>query len=191
MKPMARGRKTGGRGPGSLNKKTLARLADKKRQIAAIESGEAQDPLDHLLQSMRDPLRSPQERDQAAAHALPYLKPKLSAVDLHSKNENVTYILHDMPLSAEEWLQEVGQPVIEGRGVPMATTLHGVHAIELEVRDRKIEMLTAEIEKLKDALTLSEAREAQRRAPYPCFREIAHVRPTSSHRGPLYVLPSP
>jgi hypothetical protein len=143
----------------------LAREADAKRQIAAIESGQAQDPLDHLLQSMRDPLRSPQERDQAAAHALPYLKPKLSAVDLHSKNENVTWLIGDAPLSAEDWLTEYSQNAnIEGRTLPLATTVGHVHQLELEVRDKKIQMLEEQLAALTDALKLERDRAAAARA---------------------------
>jgi hypothetical protein len=162
---MPDGSRRGGRRPGSKNLKTLAREADAKRQIEAIESGQAQDPLDHLLQSMRDPLRSPQERDQAAAHALPYLKPKLSAVDLRAE-VTAQYWISETPLSAQEWTVEfTGPGIIEGRDLtPVAEAMGNVHKLEVELRDKKIEALTAEIEKLKDALTLSEAREAQRRA---------------------------
>jgi hypothetical protein len=166
---MARGKKTGGRVKGiSLNKKTLAdierRKAGAKKLEEIVAAGDVPDPPGYAKAIWSDPSSSKAEKMQAWKDAAPYMWPRLSNVDLHSKNENVHWHIGDTPLSAEEWLVEVGQDAnITGRTVPLATTVGHVHAIELEVRDRKIEMLTAEIEKLKDALLLSQAREAEQR----------------------------
>jgi hypothetical protein len=177
------GTRRGGRKRGSLNQKTLARLADKKRQIEAIESGEAVGPLDHLLASMNDPLRTPQDRDHAAAAALPYLKPKLSSVDLNARSAHVIYYVSDSePLTCEQWEQQCCIPpgasfiadrpfrddgdkrYISGQGeVPPAETLDRVNRLALDLRDRKIETLEAEILKLRDELALAQAREQEAR----------------------------
>ena len=158
------GERRGGRQKGSLNKKTLARLTDRRGQIAAIEASKAEDPLDHLLQSMRDPTRTPQDRDYAATAALPYLKPKLSAVDLRAETK-AQYWISDRPLTSEEWALEFTGPTIAAEPrVPVAHTIEHVHRIEVDLRDKKIAQLEEQIEKLRDALTLREAEEAARKA---------------------------
>jgi len=83
-------------------RRRCARLTDRRGQIAAIEASKAEDPLDHLLQSMRDPTRTPQDRDYAATAALPYLKPKLSAVDLRAETK-AQYWISDRPLTSCDW----------------------------------------------------------------------------------------
>lgn len=74
---MARGKKTGGRVKGSINKKTEERIAE------AAESGLM--PLDYMLQVMRDEAAEKSRRDYMANAAAPYLHPKLSSVELANK----------------------------------------------------------------------------------------------------------
>jgi hypothetical protein len=70
---MAAGKKTGGRKRGTPNRATAAKAA----QIAA--SGLT--PLDYMLSILRDELRSPDDRFEAAKAAAPYCHPKRAPVD--------------------------------------------------------------------------------------------------------------
>ena len=66
-----------GRPKGSLNKKTV-------EKIAAIEaSGET--PLDYMLRVMRDPTVDHERRDRNASQAAPYVHPKLAQIDANAK----------------------------------------------------------------------------------------------------------
>jgi hypothetical protein len=159
---VARGKKTGGRQKGSLNVRT------RQLQEAVCQTVEGAKPDELPAEFLR---RVAQNEDIdlhtriAAANACAgYFSPKLANVDLHSTSENVHYHLHDMPVSAEEWLVEVGQDAnIAGRTVPLATTVGHVHAIEIEVRDKKIAQLEERIAALTDALALSQSRENEAR----------------------------
>ena len=77
---MAQGFKTGGRQKGTPNRVT----SDMRQAIA--ESGET--PLDHMIRVMRDETTEPSRRDDMARAAAPYLHPRLSAVDLTSKDSS-------------------------------------------------------------------------------------------------------
>ena len=70
---MAKGIKTGGRKPGTLNRATAAKVAE----IAA--SG--QTPLDFMLSVMRNEECTPERRLEAAKAAAPFIHPRLAAVE--------------------------------------------------------------------------------------------------------------
>jgi hypothetical protein len=84
---MARGRKTGGRRPGSKNKVTLEREAEL--------SASGLMPLDHMLSILRNENETQQRRDWAAEKAAPYCHPRLTAVDVKA----------DISASHEDWLE--------------------------------------------------------------------------------------
>jgi len=86
---MAKGFKSGGRKPGSKNKKTLDAEAALARAIA--ESG-AVDPLEFMLAVMRDPQADFRVRLEAAKSAAPYRHARLSAID-HRGRAGVTVLL--------------------------------------------------------------------------------------------------
>jgi hypothetical protein len=71
---MARGRKTGGRGPGVKNKKTILR----EQALEAAATAAAQSPLNFMLNVMASPLADPKMRLDAAKAAAAYIhaKPK-------------------------------------------------------------------------------------------------------------------
>lgn len=71
--------KSGGRKPGTPNKRTA------EIQKAVEESGLT--PLEYLLGVMRDIVNEPRERVAAAIAAAPYVHAKLSSIEL---NANVT-----------------------------------------------------------------------------------------------------
>ena len=72
--------KTGGRKPGSLNKRTLTQQQQSKTIVQkAKEAGLT--PLEYMLKVMRDPETLPQRRDDMAKACAPYVHPKLAAVD--------------------------------------------------------------------------------------------------------------
>ena len=83
---MAKGKKTGGRRKGSLNKRTLARLhaatiaADGEAARQALREGAT--PLEYLLGVMRDPGVDPERRDRCAQAAAPFIHPKLAVTDI-------------------------------------------------------------------------------------------------------------
>lgn len=77
---MAKGRKTGGRQKGSLNKKT-------REQIEAVtKSGIT--PLEYMLNVLRDENMPSERRDEMAKAAAPYVHPRLTSID-GSMNLNV------------------------------------------------------------------------------------------------------
>ena len=71
-----KGKKTGGRRPGSLNKRTLAMEA---AAFAAAASGET--PLEYMLRIMRDPTVEHERRDGMARVAARYVHPALQAIE--------------------------------------------------------------------------------------------------------------
>lgn len=77
---MAKGKKTGGRRKGSLNKKpskdTLAAQVAEKAAEAGLM------PLDYMLNRLRDEKADPAERMDAAKAAAPYVHRRLVATDL-------------------------------------------------------------------------------------------------------------
>lgn len=74
---MAIGKKTGGRQPGSINKKT----AEKIEQLSA--SGLM--PVDYMLNVMRDETAEKSRRDDMAKAVAPYLSPKLANIEVGNK----------------------------------------------------------------------------------------------------------
>ncbi len=79
---MAKGKKTGGRRKGILNKRTVA-----KREELALATDAGISPLDFMLNRMRDETADPQERLDAAKAAAPYVHPKLASIE-HKGNED-------------------------------------------------------------------------------------------------------
>ncbi len=75
---MARGgkREGAGRPAGAVTKRT--------REVAERALAEGKTPLDYLLDVMRDELREPSERLDAAKAAAPYVHPKLSSVEMNA-----------------------------------------------------------------------------------------------------------
>jgi len=71
---MAKGKKTGGRKKGSLNKATTATAI--RAEVAA--SGEI--PLHYMLRVMRDETVDPTRRDAMAKAAAPYIHPSLASI---------------------------------------------------------------------------------------------------------------
>jgi hypothetical protein len=158
------GERRGGRQKGTPNKRTqrLREATDK-----ALQSGEAVSPQEFMLSLVNNRELDVPLRLEAARSVAPYVHPRLAQVDLTSRNANVHYVIGDTPPTAEEWLAETNANAnIEGRSTPVGTTLQHITHIEIEMRDKRIEQLTAEIEKLKDALTLHEAREIERKYLY-------------------------
>jgi hypothetical protein len=80
---MTWGRKTGGRKKGTPNKikKPPALMAEAQAEVAAaVSANEGLQPLDYMLQVMRDPTVSEARRDMMAKAAAPYRHPQLQAV---------------------------------------------------------------------------------------------------------------
>jgi hypothetical protein len=73
---MAKGRKTGGRKKGSLNKATLAR----QKALADLVV-DSKDPVSFFTSIMRDDTAPFEKREAAADRLLPYYHPKLSSVE--------------------------------------------------------------------------------------------------------------
>ncbi len=72
--------KTGGRKPGSLNKRTITQQQQSKTLVQkAKEAGLT--PLEYMLAVMRDPETPPQRRDDMAKACAPYMHARLAAVD--------------------------------------------------------------------------------------------------------------
>jgi len=69
-----KGKKTGGRRPGSRNKATIA------RESAIAGSGFS--PLDYMLAVMRDETADSARRDRMAQAAAPFVHPKIAAMEL-------------------------------------------------------------------------------------------------------------
>jgi len=76
---MAKGRKTGGRRPGSKNKATLAR----ERALADLVV-DAKDPVALFSSIMRDETAPFEKREAAADRLLPYFHPKLASIEARS-----------------------------------------------------------------------------------------------------------
>ena len=98
---MAKGKKTGGRQKGSLNKATKAIRA---ATVRATNSGMM--PLEYMLKIMRNPRVPAPRRDWAAEKAAPYIHPKLATLQ---SNVNLTgrltleqLVEQSMPLPANE-----------------------------------------------------------------------------------------
>ena len=72
---MAKGKKTGGRTKGTLNKIYRQR----ELQKAAAEGGKT--PLEYMLEIMRDPKADDTRRDEMARAAAPYLHPRRAPED--------------------------------------------------------------------------------------------------------------
>lgn len=96
-------KKTGGRAPGSPNKKTAA------VQKMVAESGIT--PLEYLLTVMRAPEAEPRERINAAIAAAPYVHAKLSTVDLKAEVSGTLKHEHSLrpKLTRAEWLASLAK----------------------------------------------------------------------------------
>jgi hypothetical protein len=73
---MAKGRKTGGRQKGSLNKSTLAR-----QKVLADLVVDSKDPVSFFTSIMRDETAPFEKREAAADRLLPYFHPRLAAIE--------------------------------------------------------------------------------------------------------------
>jgi hypothetical protein len=105
---MARGYKTGGRKPGSKNKRTLeleAKTAELIEQISDPFEGDAHA---FLVCLYKDPSRDMQLRLEAAKAAIRFEKPSLAAVE-HSGEVTKTYVarLPQHPRDIDEWRKNV------------------------------------------------------------------------------------
>jgi hypothetical protein len=76
------GERRGGRKKGSRNKRT--------RIIAEQARAEGITPLEYVLRIMRDEKADPRERFQAAVSALPYVHPRLAAIE-HGGSVDIGY----------------------------------------------------------------------------------------------------
>ncbi len=96
-------KKTGGRPPGGVNKKT----AEVQKMVA--ESGIT--PLEYLLTVMRDAGGEPRERINAAIAAAPYVHAKLSTVDLKAEVSGTLKHEHSQrpKLTRSEWLASLAK----------------------------------------------------------------------------------
>ena len=105
---MAKGFKTGGRQPGSKNKRTLL-LESTARDIienaSAIIGEEAFDGDAHmfLILIYKNPGLPLNLRVDAAKAAIRFEKPALTAVDARGTFEAMHYAVSDEPLSEAEW----------------------------------------------------------------------------------------
>jgi hypothetical protein len=151
--------KWGGRPKGGKNKRTLALEAAARDMVAVID----ETPAEFLRRVSQNESLDMNTRIAAANACAGYFSPRLAAVDLHATSENVHYVIGSEPLSADEWIKEMGQPVIEGRGTPVGVTLSAVDALRIEVLQKENQGLREQINKLQDALTLHQAREAEQR----------------------------
>ena len=88
MKIMEKNHNKGGRRAGAGRPKGAASL--KTREIANRAVAEGITPLEYLLLVMRDENASPPSRLEAAKSAAPYVHPRLSAVDVSSKDGTMT-----------------------------------------------------------------------------------------------------
>jgi len=77
---MARGQKTGGRRPGSKNKRTLELEARVEAMLEGIDASQML-PVDFLLYLMRDSKLEIGLRFEAARAAAPFLHPRLAQVE--------------------------------------------------------------------------------------------------------------
>jgi hypothetical protein len=80
---MAKGRKTGGRQKGSLNKSTLAR----QKALADLVV-DSKDPVSFFTSIMRDETAPFEKREAAADRLLPYFHPKLSAIEARAGGQS-------------------------------------------------------------------------------------------------------
>lgn len=89
---MAAGRKTGGRKPGSLNKRTL--------ELQALAQGEPEmdSPLDFLTSVFRNVALDLDYRIEAAKAAAPYVHPRLAAVTLKGDEDNPVRVVERIEL---------------------------------------------------------------------------------------------
>jgi hypothetical protein len=148
--------KWGGRPKGGKNKRTLAMEAAVR---ATVEGAKASDelPAEFLRRVAANESLDLSVRIAAATACAPYFSPKLSNVDLRAQSENVHFFIRDEPMTEQEWIAEFGSN-IAGRQTPLATTVAGIHQIEVDVRNKRISQLEEEVSKLRDALLLAEAR---------------------------------
>jgi hypothetical protein len=79
---MAKGRKTGGRRKGSLNKSTIAR-----QKALADLAVDAKDPISFFCSVMRDETAPFEKREAAADRLLPYFHPKLASIEARTSGQ--------------------------------------------------------------------------------------------------------
>ena len=80
---MAKGRKTGGRQKGSLNKSTLAR-----QKVLADLVVDSKDPVSFFTSIMRDETAPFEKREAAADRLLPYFHPRLAAIEARAAGQS-------------------------------------------------------------------------------------------------------
>ena len=94
---MAKGRKTGGRRPGSKNKATLAR--EKALADLIVDS---KDPVSFFSSIMRDETAPFEKREAAADRLLPYYHPKLASVEARTGGQSHEDRLEQLQRLAED-----------------------------------------------------------------------------------------
>src|SRR6516162_6750822 len=118
---MTWGRKTGGRRKGTPNKikKPRALMAAAQAEVAAaVSANEGLQPLDYMLQVMRDPTASETRRDMMAKAAAPYRHPQLAAVAHRHTNADGSPILPTINLT----IQQPRVPAVEAKPAEAAPT---------------------------------------------------------------------
>jgi hypothetical protein len=132
------------------------------KAVDGVEKSGELKPLDFLLALMRDEQADRRDRLEAAKHAANFVHPRLVSQDINSRSQQVTWLIADTPPTAEEWLAETNANAnIEGRSVPLGTSLQHISQIEIEMRDQRICQLSEQVSKLQDELKLTQAREAE------------------------------
>lgn len=97
----------GGKREGAGRKTGAKQRADAEREAAIAATGST--PLAHMLEVMRSPDRSPEERMEAAKAAAPFVHPRLTAIEHKGPDGGPICIV---PMTKEE-LREAVRSVVE------------------------------------------------------------------------------
>ena len=103
----------GGHRPGAGRPKGSPNKATQERQAEIAASGLT--PLDFMLQVLRAPESSMEDRKWAAERAAPYVHPRLSAIQAKVEEETVRYVI-EVPEpceTVEEWERYVRKHMLE------------------------------------------------------------------------------
>ena len=115
---MAKGKKTGGRKPGTRNKATLAKAMESTELIKAAEAA-GETPLEYMLRVMRDPTVEHSRRDEMARAAAPYVHAKISPENTKT-TDNLQITLAQLVLGSYELVAAEKAKQIEGQVVKQA-----------------------------------------------------------------------
>jgi hypothetical protein len=171
---MPDGSRRGGRRKGAKNKRSLALIAAVQQTVEGAKPDEL--PAEFLRRVAQNEALDLSVRIAAAQAAAPFFSPKLSNVDLNAKTQNAHFFIADHRLTPAEWEakwckaenppafpnDEIGY--IAGQGdVPPSQTADAVNRLQVELRDRKIEILEETVAKLQEELKLERDRAAKAR----------------------------